>query len=139
MTEESSNSERWKRHQAELSAVLDTNWHHAVATIDRSDSIKLYIDKKLVAGTNISGNSNTFNAPGGDLMSGNCTHINEPFKGYIDDIRIYKGRALSAKTVCDLYDLTSTSLEKVSNKKAISIYTYKIVCELNGTKNLKLL
>jgi hypothetical protein len=105
-----------------LSAVLDTNWHHAVATIDRSDSIKLYIDKKLVAGTNISGNSNTFNAPGGDLMSGNCTHINEPFKGYIDDIRIYKGRALSAKTVCDLYDLTITSLEKVSNKKAISIY-----------------
>lgn len=132
--------------------TLDTNWHHAVVTIDRNDSIKLYLDDVMVSGTDISSKPGSFDAKDGDLMLGNCTNRNEPFNGMVDDVRVYKGRVLSKKDVSDLnkdyitgirtIGSSSTSLEvypnpvtnsflTINNNYITGIKLYK-VCDLQG-------
>lgn len=93
-----------------------TNWHHAVISVDRSDSAKLYIDNKFVSSVNISSKSSLgFNCTSGEFMLGNCTNRNEPLVGSIDDVRVYKGRALSAKDVDSLFAQKPTSINSTTD------------------------
>jgi hypothetical protein len=102
---------------------LDTNWHHAVVTIDRSASIKLYIDKVMVATTNISSKSSqTMNCENGDFMLGNCTNRNEALSGMVDDVRIYKGKVLTNKEISDAFNEQYTSISAINFDLSYSLY-----------------
>lgn len=112
------------------SVALDTNWHHAVVTVGRSDSIKLYIDKVMVSGTSIASKSAvTMNCENGDFMLGNCSQRNEPLNGMIDDVRVYKGRALTKQEIKDAFDEKYTDIKVVSSNLTYKLYP-------NPTKNI---
>jgi hypothetical protein len=106
------------------SAPIDsTNWHHAVISVDRSDQAKLYIDNKFVSSVDISSKSNIgLNCTNGEFMLGNCTDRNEPLVGSIDEVRVYKGRALNAKDVDTLYNQKATFLNSIANNNSVKVY-----------------
>lgn len=106
-----------------ISSPLDTNWHHAVVTVDRSDSVKLYVDKIMVGATNISSKaSQTMNCEDGDFILGNCTNRNEPLSGMVDDVRIYKGKVLTTQEISDAYNEQYTSISAGNFDLSYSLY-----------------
>ncbi len=80
---------------------IDTNLHHLVATVDRSDKIKTYIDGVLYNSKDVTLRPNGIGVKDslniGDLGS----YLN--FKGTMDDVRIYN-KALDVDEVLDIYD-----------------------------------
>jgi hypothetical protein len=97
-----------------ISLTYDT-WYHVVATAQNGDKAKLYLNGILVAS---SGNTCPLtgyivgSAYGGisypvtALRIGAYGTATYPFKGYIDDVRIYN-RALNASEVLQIYNLNS--------------------------------
>ena len=83
---------------------IDNTWHHIVGVRD-GNTLKLYMDGVLDATTNITGYGNINSARGFKIGVGwvnDYASLDHYFKGYIDDVRVYK-RALTADEVRDLY------------------------------------
>ena len=64
--------------------ILDTNWHHVVATYDGA-TMSIYLDNTLKASC---ANTGTLQSTTTDVMIGKQGLIN-PFKGIIDEVLIY--------------------------------------------------
>lgn len=84
----------WK---ADAALPVDTsNWHHLVVTVDTANNIRLYRDGEL---RNSQASSNA--TIGNEAMD---YYIGSNFKGYLDDLRVYK-KALSPAEVQVLFEL----------------------------------
>lgn len=83
--------------------IIDTDWHHVVATYD-GENIKLYIDAELLAVTETSGDIKTSNA---DIFIGSQSSTNY-FDGIIDQVAIYAD-ALTIAEIETLYENTPSS------------------------------
>ena len=81
---------------------MDDAWYHYAFTWDSSGA-KLYINGKLEGSnaTGIMGNGTAI-----DLSIGTGGHSSQPFKGVIDDVRIYED-VLNAREIANLYNRTS--------------------------------
>ena len=77
--------------------IVDTDWHHIVATYN-GNKIKLYVDAKLLAKKNVSGNLNSTNS---STYIGSEASINF-FDGTIDEVAIYH-KALSKNEIADIF------------------------------------
>ena len=85
----------------------DTNWHHLVSTRS-NDSIIFYVDGNYY-GADATGDDAGYSGVNNGIYIG-CRYKNSTFfKGYIDDVRIWK-RALDASEVAQLYNNTATGL-----------------------------
>jgi len=84
-------------------AVNDGNWHHAVVTIDRNASMKLYLDGALKATTDISMEAAVNAQNSYSFYLGRSNIAGQYFQGSIDDVKIYE-KALNATEVNNLYD-----------------------------------
>ena len=86
-------------------AVNDGNWHHVVVSADRSANAKFYLDGALDDTDDISAKNGSLNSVstlfiGADAPNGDSLFFN----GSIDEVRIYKGKALSATEVLKNYN-----------------------------------
>ncbi len=78
-------------------------WHHITVVRDHTRTL-LYVDGLFVKQSSIATVINITNDAPLTLAAGPClATTDEPFKGYIDDLRIY-GRALKNDEVVQLYD-----------------------------------
>jgi Concanavalin A-like lectin/glucanases superfamily len=84
-------------------AVNDGQWHHVVLTIDRDDTMKMYLDGELISSTDVSMDVSVDAQDSYDFYLG-CTygHGGQPFPGSIDEVKIYN-QALSGAQVGSLY------------------------------------
>ena len=106
------------------SAYADNKWHHAVATYDSLGSAAFYIDGGLISsraanGAIVSGDRFCIG-----MACGTAGNIGLPFKGSVDDVRIYN-RALSAAEVQQLYNIgagthVNTSSANLQNGSTIN-------------------
>lgn len=82
--------------------LTENQWNHVVV-VDNANSVTFYING--VAGGTVSGSIGIFipNITGNDICA-------ETFKGSLDDLRAYRGRALSATEVAYLYQSGATKL-----------------------------
>tara|TARA_R110000850_G_scaffold8908_1_gene32762 strand:- start:787 stop:4785 length:3999 start_codon:yes stop_codon:yes gene_type:complete len=86
-------------------AVNDGNWHHVVVSADRSANAKFYLNGVLDDTDDISAKNGSLNSVstlfiGADAPNGDSLFFN----GSIDEVRIYKGKALSATEVLKNYN-----------------------------------
>jgi len=86
-------------------AVNDGNWHHVIVSADRSANAKFYLDGALDDTDDISAKNGSLNSVstlfiGADAPNGDSLFFN----GSIDEVRIYKGKALSATEVLKNYN-----------------------------------
>ena len=77
--------------------VVDTDWHHVVATYN-GKKLKLYIDGVLLVKKSASGNLKSTNSSTFIGSEGNINH----FDGTIDEVAIYD-KALSQQEIADIY------------------------------------
>ena len=77
--------------------VVNTDWHHVVATYD-GQAIKLYLDAELLVQKTTSGNLKSSNS---SVYIGSEASINH-FDGTIDEAAIYT-KALSPEEIADIY------------------------------------
>ena len=80
--------------------IIDTDWHNAVATYDGSQ-LKLFIDTKLMASTETSGNLKSSRS---DTYIGNQNTIND-FNGILDQVAIFAD-ALTVEDIENIYQNT---------------------------------
>lgn len=80
--------------------ILDTDWHQMVAVYDGT-KMKLYLDTRLMATNDVSGDIKSSGAP---IFIGSQNTMNF-FKGQLDDIQIF-GYALSEAELSALYTST---------------------------------
>jgi hypothetical protein len=87
-------------------AITDTDWHHYVCMRTSGTNIDCYMDGAIMAGTDsFSGTPNADTST--NLIVGGIstnTGAEKPFKGTIDDARVYN-RALTSGEVTDLYNI----------------------------------
>jgi hypothetical protein len=83
--------------------IGDTAFHHLAMVVDRSDNkLRTYVDGvEASAAANISAVGSVSNTTSFNI--GNMGNLNSPFKGQIDDVRIYN-RALDATEISALYN-----------------------------------
>jgi hypothetical protein len=75
---------------------LSTNWNHIVATFDRSDLLKVYINGSYEASVDISGKSGQDIMNSGNLTIGeNNATSGRGWHGSLADLRLYKGILLT--------------------------------------------
>ncbi len=82
---------------------FDANWHCACGTKDGTSSLGLYVDKMLVGTASISAATAALDPSKLRIGEGIAT-TGRYFSGSIDDPVFYKGRALSAADVADIFD-----------------------------------
>lgn len=83
--------------------ILDNNWHHIVLTYNgKSNYFEFYIDGKKKQGGNVDINTIPFDKIY-QIRVGNNMLKRRPFKGFIDDVRIYNN-VLHKKDVQKLYE-----------------------------------
>ncbi|MFA6077782.1 MAG: LamG domain-containing protein [Candidatus Paceibacterota bacterium] len=94
-------------------------WHHAVSTYDGTN-MRVYVDGVLKQTCAATG---SINISGGGIEIGSFSSTGYPFKGVIDEVRIYN-RALSASEISDLYKAGGAVLIKsaVSGKSGLVGY-----------------
>ncbi len=94
-------------------------WHHAVSTYDGTN-MRVYVDGVLKQTCAATG---SINISGGGIEIGSFASTGYPFKGVIDEVRIYN-RALSLSEISDLYKAGSAVLIKsaVSGKSGLVGY-----------------
>lgn len=94
-------------------------WHHVVSTYD-GVNMKVYVDGVLKQTCAATG---SINLTGGGIEIGSFASTGYPFKGVIDEVRIYN-RALSASEITTLYKAGSAVLIKsaVSGKSGLVAY-----------------
>ena len=90
---------------ASSTAVNDGNWHHIAVSVNRSSNALFYIDGSLDATQNISAKNGSLDSTsnliiGADAPNGDSLFLN----GSIDEIKIYKGKVLSASEVLKNYN-----------------------------------
>jgi len=76
--------------------VTDDVYHHIVAVFDRDQNLTLYVDGSNVASASISSIGNVSNS--GNVMIGSAGDT-DWFLGNIDEVKIFRNRALSAEQV----------------------------------------
>ncbi|MCF8277479.1 MAG: T9SS type A sorting domain-containing protein [Flavobacteriales bacterium] len=98
--------------------VLANEWHHVAMVVDRSNgAIGFYIDGAFVSGELLSGGFMGLDANGtsyGNLVMGRSSNGDQYFKGWIDEVRIYR-RALTALDLTLLAD--PPTIDLTSNLK----------------------
>lgn len=92
--------------------LMPDTWYHVVATWNRNREVKIYIDGVLdnvgkQTGTGINTQSDASLKIGRQVIK-----RSRPFKGYIDDVRIY-GRTLSDSEVKALYEMGKELCERM--------------------------
>lgn len=94
-------------------------WHHAVSTYDGAN-MRVYVDGVLKQTCAATG---SINISGGGIEIGSFSSTGYPFKGVIDEVRIYN-RALSASEISTLYKAGTAVLIKsaVSGKSGLVGY-----------------
>lgn len=101
-----------------LAVIPDLEWHHYVIVYERTDKLKLYIDKYLVDEVDIKPSFfKTMDVVGASLFLGRDQEETEYFVGTLDDLRIYK-RVLNPGDVESLFDeeyipVSTSELEQV--------------------------
>jgi hypothetical protein len=103
--------------------TVDGNWHHVAAVFDGSgatdaDKLKIYLD-----GSNITGGGYTTPIPTAlgpftsnpSSLIGDSTSFTANFDGYIDEMAIWGGIALSESTIQAIYDTTINNPGKVAD------------------------
>jgi hypothetical protein len=89
--------------------LMDGNWHHIVGVLDRSSAtgIRLYVDGTAQSST---GSGATFASVNLDNNAAFAVGAREnagafqwPFRGGVDEVRLYKGRALSGVEIASLF------------------------------------
>ncbi|MBN1909084.1 MAG: PEP-CTERM sorting domain-containing protein [Pirellulales bacterium] len=80
----------------------DGQWHHFVATVGRTDAMRLYIDGQLAGETPILPNNGDVSSTL-DLQIGSLG-TSQPYRGYMDEVAIYNS-ALSSTSIINHYDL----------------------------------
>ena len=98
---------------------------HMVSGIVSGNKAKFYLDGKFMKDTTL---SNSFLYSGSDPLaigmhyfSGVPSAWTYPFKGKIDDIRIYN-RSLSDNEISALYNLTTTAVDKININEKLKLY-----------------
>ena len=119
--------------------IIDTNWHHLVAVVDRSDKVKLYVD-------GVEGTYNSQPIITGDAMATTTelaigtvsyTVLAAPFNGTIDEVRIYN-RSLSASEVSQHYRGTfsnETGLVLYQNFNVTDVTNATVLYDKSGEGN----
>jgi hypothetical protein len=79
-------------------AIAPGTWHHVAGTYNGSQFV-LYLDGNLVAGTARSGSIGTNNE---DLLIGNNPVLNRPFKGDIDEVRVWRVARTQQQIIDDM-------------------------------------
>lgn len=87
-------------------------WHHVVATWRRNGEIRIYIDGKLDKLGRQTGRNINVRSPLSLKIGRQVNRRNRPYKGWLDEIRIYK-RTLYDKEVKILYQQGIAVCEKV--------------------------
>ena len=103
--------------------IIDTDWHHIVATYD-GEKMKLYVDKKLMVEKETEGNLRSSNS---DILIGSQTSRNY-FEGIIDEVFIYE-RALNEDEISQIN--TTTQNPDNGSNSLISEWNFN---EGNGSK-----
>lgn len=85
-----------------LTSPLAREWNHVAAVADRDGNGTIYLNGQDNTPTLLSGHSNTLNNTG-DFYIGSRDSATAPYKGKIDDVRIYN-KALSPQEVTALYN-----------------------------------
>jgi hypothetical protein len=99
-------------------------WHMVTGSVSGSLA-KFYLDGKFMCDTTLS-NSYVYSgsdplAIGMHYFSGVYSYWTYPFKGKIDDIRIYN-RSLSDNEISILYNLTQTAINNISVNEILKLY-----------------
>lgn len=126
-------------------ALTPREWHYVVGTWRSNGEIRIYIDGKLdnigrQTGRGMNTTSNVSLKIGRQMV-----RKNRPFKGYIEDVRIY-GRALHPEEVAALYNLSKDICNQVTvqgqviNKKTGEPQNATAIFEdmENGTEYIRL-
>jgi lysophospholipase L1-like esterase len=79
-------------------AIAPGTWHHVAGTYNGSQFV-LYLDGNLVAATARSGSIGTNNE---DLLIGNNPVLNRPFKGDIDEVRVWRVARTQQQIIDDM-------------------------------------
>lgn len=101
-----------------MAVIPDLEWHHYVIVYERTDKLKLYIDKFFVDEVDIKPSFfKTMDVIGASLFLGRDQEETEYFVGTLDDLRIYK-RVLNPSDVNLLFEedyipVSTTELEQL--------------------------
>jgi hypothetical protein len=82
--------------------TADNQWHHLVATYNRTGFAKFYLDGKFISQTNISASANIDWDAVTDLTLGEFPYQQRQFKGEMDELAVW-ARELSASEVLHVY------------------------------------
>jgi hypothetical protein len=88
----------------DVGGLTDNGWHHAALSYGGGPSATLYVDGGRSSATGSSAVAAAYGTNAGPLILG--THAAGYFAGDVDDVAVWKGRALSAAEAWSLYDLS---------------------------------
>lgn len=92
------------------SSITNGGWHH-IAYVRESGTLKIYVDGALENSTSV---PNNFSVTGFGFNVGEIT----PFGGFLDDVRLFKGQAITQNQVSLIYNGgvgTQTTLSSIQN------------------------
>ena len=92
--------------------LMPDSWYHVVATWNRNREVKIYIDGVLDNVGQQTGRGLNIQSDASLKIGRQVIKRSRPFKGYIDDVRIY-GRTLSESDVKALYDMGKEICERI--------------------------
>ncbi len=87
-------------------------WHHVVGTWNRNGEIRIYIDGKLDKVDRQTGRGINRRSDASLKIGRQVLKRSRPFKGYLDEVRIYK-RPINPAEVLALYNQGKTMCEKI--------------------------
>lgn len=107
------------RQQVDGPVINDSNWHHVVLTRSGT-TLTLFVDGAQYA-TGTAQDSNFDSTTPFRIGAYGDDASNENFSGWIDEVAVYKGTALSATRVAAHYDAPSDSPDTVNVAPAVTL------------------